>query len=154
MNQDHRPGPDRILVAELTGTARHRQVDLQPEGLGSRFARPGPLLMARAIGLADDWGIPVTGDKVVIRLPVAPAESGPTLSSAMPRASPDDWPHHAEAFVVALQPSRTLSTTPSSGSDRSLGTGVRLDTGYGRKWVVSAGQQRSGQVGHKADARE
>jgi hypothetical protein len=23
MNQDHRPGPDRILVAQLTGTARH-----------------------------------------------------------------------------------------------------------------------------------
>jgi hypothetical protein len=23
MNQDHHPGPDRILVAQLTGTARH-----------------------------------------------------------------------------------------------------------------------------------
>ena len=61
MNQDHRPGPDpdRILVAELTGTARHhaRWRELAPGEQDAAVTELRELACGRADLLAEVAGI-------------------------------------------------------------------------------------------------
>ena len=59
MNQDHRPGPDRILVAQLTGTARHhaRWRDLTGDEQAAAVRELRDLAAGRADLLAQVAGI-------------------------------------------------------------------------------------------------
>ena len=59
MNQDHRPGPDRILVAQLTGTARHhaRWLELAQDEQDAAVTELRELAGGRADLLAEVAGI-------------------------------------------------------------------------------------------------
>src|SRR6185312_11037932 len=59
MNQDHRPGPDRILVAQLTGTARHhaRWRELAQDEQGAAVTELCELAGGRVDLLAEVAGI-------------------------------------------------------------------------------------------------
>jgi hypothetical protein len=59
VNQDHRPGPDRTLVAQLTGTARHhaRWRELAQDEQDAAVTELGELAGGRADLLAQVAGI-------------------------------------------------------------------------------------------------